>query len=304
MIDTVERFPDPSEGFPEVVTGRNRDVPGTERNDPDQPFLLDLRSRSAFQRGHLRGSSNLPAAQVARSLFVLPPRDVPIVLIHPVRATVERVAAVLLERGWANLQIHILKVQATPPEGWATGRIPHRGWRPAPFLEEALHITGDIRGMAIDLACGAGRNAVRLGLRGTPVLGVDILPDSVRQAMRLARLAGAPRGRVRFRTLDLTAHPERVLRPGRYAAVLCFRFLDRRLFPLMAGALAPGGWLVLQTFLIDQRAHHGKPRREAHLLERGELKASFSRLEPHILREGCEPDGNWYGSFLARNPGH
>ena len=301
---------DRNQPLPEEVTADSEHVPGERIVNTECPFLLDVRPARAFRDKHLAGSVNIPAAVLTRRLFALPPRGRPIVLVDVDRGRAAGAARTLRERGYHDVQVRQLRTDRPPAGGWASGPESHRGWEPAAFLVEALGRIRDIAdgreplidGQALDLACGAGRNAVHLGLRGVSTLGVDILPDSIHQSALLARLAGAPAGRTRFRTFDLTKQPERLLRPRHFAAVLCFRYLDRNLFPLIERALSPGGWIIFQTFLVDQRTRHGKPRSDRHLLRQGELGTAFSSLEPITYREGQEPDGNWYGTLLARRP--
>jgi hypothetical protein len=61
-------------------------------------------------------------------------------------------------------------------------------------------------------------------------------------------------------------------------AILVFRFLFRPLADRIETLLAPGGLLLYETFTVHQRALGGGPRRDAFLLEDGELPALFPRL--------------------------
>jgi SAM-dependent methyltransferase len=80
-------------------------------------------------------------------------------------------------------------------------------------------------------------------------------------------------------------------RPEVFQLVVCFRFLWRPLFPVLAAALAPGGALLYQTFTREQ-VRHGKPARADFLLESGELRASFERLGLRTVRYREEdPEG-------------
>lgn len=199
---------------------------------------------------------------------------------------------------------------ALAPDGLSAGRETSRLWEPAALLRacsDRLPRTG----RALDLACGSGRDATFLALRGLEVLGVDLLPDALRQARALARRATAPsardpvrRGRASFRRVDLTDDRAvgRLLRPGRFDVVTCFRYLDRRLLPHLSGALAPGGWLIYQTFLEAQARAGRKPRRPAFLLQPGELRRAFPGLEVLQFTEGPDDRGDHLASLVARAP--
>jgi len=43
--------------------------------------LVDLRAAAVYRRSHLRGSVSIPAPLLLRSLFLLPPRDRPLILL-------------------------------------------------------------------------------------------------------------------------------------------------------------------------------------------------------------------------------
>jgi len=126
------------------------------------------------------------------------------------------------------------------------------------FLVEHAHLLP--AGRTLDLAAGTGRNAAFLAARGHTVIAVDV------SWAGLAHLrAAAPR--VACVQMDLDAPGFRV---GTAANVVVVSFLDRRLFAEIAHWLRPGGRLLWDTFLVDQRTI-GHPREAAFLLERGEL---------------------------------
>ena len=79
--------------------------------------------------------------------------------------------------------------------------------------------------------------------------------------------------------------------PGSADTVIVISFLDRRLFAEIAGWLRPGGILVWDTFLLEQR-EIGHPRNPAFLLARGELVARLgSAFRVLATREGGVEDG-------------
>ncbi len=180
----------------------------------------------------------------------------------------------------------------------------NRTWEPAPLLREFIKGLPQA-GAAIDLACGSGREAAFLALHRPAVLGVDILPDALRQARALARAAGVAPGRLRLRRADLTeaGTAGALLPPQRYRVILCFRYLDRALLPAVARALAPGGWVIYQTFLEAQARAGRRPKRPAYLLQPGELHRAFAGaggLEIIHYAEGPDARGDHLASLVGR----
>jgi tellurite methyltransferase len=81
-------------------------------------------------------------------------------------------------------------------------------------------------------------------------------------------------------------------------AIVNINFLDRTLFPKFARALRPGGWLIAETFLVDQ-AVLGHPRDPRFLLGHGELRALADGLEVEEYREGLITYPNGERAFRA-----
>jgi tellurite methyltransferase len=273
----------------------------------DRPVIVDIRSREAYRRGHIRGAVCVPRERLPRSLFLLPPRERYLLLIGRDGAAAAEGAQFLAGHG----RPRVAWLDGSPrdlPRRWLRpGVEANRAWEPAPLLREfiaRLPRTGE----AIDLACGSGREAAFLALVRPRVLGIDILADAGRQARALARAAGVPPGRLTLRRADLT-DPRTVgdlLRPRRFRIILCFRYLDRALLPVVARALAPGGWVMYQTFLEAQAKAGRKPRRPAFLLRPGELRRAFESdggIEVMHYTEGPNDRGDHLASLVGRARG-
>ena len=115
---------------------------------------------------------------------------------------------------------------------------------------------------ALDVAGGAGRNAVFLARRGFVVTVADISPAG----LALARAAAAGLS-VRCLEMDLEVAP---LPPGPFDLVLTIDFLHRPLFAAFPGVLAPGGLLVVAHPTRANLARHPHPSARF-LLDEGEL---------------------------------
>jgi tellurite methyltransferase len=149
---------------------------------------------------------------------------------------------------------------------------------PSPFLVEHAHLLRS--GVVLDVAAGTGRNAAFLAARGHHVIALD----GARAALARVRAADA---RIACVQMDLDSPG---VRSGSADAVVVVNFLDRRLFAEVGRWLRPGGTLVWDTFLIDQR-EIGHPRNPSFLLARGELGERLAG-EFRILaaREGAVED--------------
>ena len=122
---------------------------------------------------------------------------------------------------------------------------------------------------ALDLACGAGRNAVYLAGQGWDVTACDISLEGLRKAQELARERDV---RLKLFCQDL----ETVALPAAcFDLIICFFFLQRELFPQIQAALRPHGLLVYKTYTTDQLPFRGRPRHPLHLLQPQELLEAF-----------------------------
>jgi len=93
---------------------------------------------------------------------------------------------------------------------------------------------------AIDLACGAGRNALYLAERGWEVTAVD----GSEKAIELVQERAVARGlHVHTKVVDLTA-PHFILTPEAFDLTLIAYYLQRDLFPKVKAAVRPGGTVL------------------------------------------------------------
>jgi tellurite methyltransferase len=91
---------------------------------------------------------------------------------------------------------------------------------------------------------------------------------------------------IEWRELDLEGSwPEL----GTFDAVLVFNYLDRASMPRILRLVAPGGLLMMETFLEAQREAGWGPTSDQHLLRPGELARLVSPLRVVHGREVLEP---------------
>ena len=166
---------------------------------------------------------------------------------------------------------------------------------PLPFVENALtRLPQSVR--VLDVACGSGRHCCAAAKRGHHVVGVDV------DAAALERLqAHLPQATtLRFDVEENASLPPDL---GHFDVVITTFFLFRPLIPAIAAALRPEGAWWLETFHVDNRTHHGTPRREHFALQTGEAAALAAAhgLGVHTVDEG-EHNGVWTTQLIARRP--
>lgn len=162
---------------------------------------------------------------------------------------------------------------------------------PSPWL---LRWPAAIRpgGSALDLACGAGRHVRHLAAQGMRVTAVD------RDAQALAGLDDV----ARVVQADIEAGPWPLV-GERFDLVLVTNYLWRPLLPTIVESVAPGGWLIYETFALGQQTI-GRPARAEFLLAPGELlEACRGQLRVVAYEDGFEPasaDGTVNARYVQR----
>ncbi|MFF4542074.1 class I SAM-dependent methyltransferase [Streptomyces aureus] len=165
--------------------------------------------------------------------------------------------------------------------------------RPVPFFVSkpdenlAAHLDRGLiaPGRALDLGCGAGRNALYLASRGFQVDAVDLSPVAITWGKDRAQESGLD---VRFLCGDAFTLPAAEL-SGPYDLVVdsgCFHHLPphRRTsyLGLLDRVLAPGGHLALTSFAAGDGGM-GSELTDAELYRRGDLQGGLA-YTPESLR--------------------
>jgi len=154
-------------------------------------------------------------------------------------------------------------------------------------------------GVAIDLACGEGRDALFLARLGYRVTAIDTSAVALAKAAQLADRHGI---RIEWRRLDL----EEDYQPpaATFDVVTCHNFLHRPLLASLPPALRPGGLLIYATFLEGQEIY-GRPANPAHLLHHGELARTCADLEILDQQQGLTTyrgEAAYRAAIVARRP--
>ena len=127
------------------------------------------------------------------------------------------------------------------------------------------------RGPVLDVASGAGRHARLFAARGLEVTAVD------REAQSIPG--------VRFVNADLEDGSPWPFAGQRFGAIVVTNYLHRPLFPPLSAALAEGGVLIYETFMLGNE-RYGRPSNPDFLLRPGELLEAFGALTVVAFEQG------------------
>ncbi|MGE5219013.1 MAG: class I SAM-dependent methyltransferase [Chloroflexota bacterium] len=139
-------------------------------------------------------------------------------------------------------------------------------------------------GRALDIACGKGRNALFLAARGFDVTALDVSAVALSEGRRRAE-----ERKLKIDWLEIDLEKEGL--PGSdYDLIVDINYLQRALLPQIKAAVKPGGFVIFETYLIDQQTI-GHPKNPDYLLGHNELLNAFSSFRVLLYREGKFTDG-------------
>jgi SAM-dependent methyltransferase len=171
------------------------------------------------------------------------------------------------------------------------------GVEPNRFL--VAEVDGLEPGRALDLACGAGRNAVWLAEQGWPVTGADFSDVELANARGLAAERGVEVEWVQADLLDWEPPP----RAFDLVAVLYLQLPAEERQPVharAANAVAPGGTLlVVGHDLQNLNGGHGGPQDPRVLFTPDEIAAELPGLEVEKAERVLRPVGTEDGEVQA-----
>lgn len=171
--------------------------------------------------------------------------------------------------------------------------------RPISFVMSCLSQL-PVKGLALDIAAGAGRHSLALARHGLRVDAIDISWQGLQLTRQRALEAQLSLEQIRCIVADIEqTWPLR----GQYDVILVSFFLHRPLFPIVKDCLLPGGWLIYETYTIEQLGRPGRPRlaRPDFFLKPGELESAFSDFEILFYDEGMHKN-RATAQLLARKP--
>lgn len=135
----------------------------------------------------------------------------------------------------------------------------------------------------LDIGSGEGRHSLAAAERGADVVAIDRDTDRLESGRATAEQRHL---KIDWQAVDLEGDWPDL---GTFDMVLVFNYLDRARWSRIIDAVAPGGTLMVETFLVAQRDLGWGPESDDHLLRPGELARLVSPLEIIHGREVLEP---------------
>ncbi len=163
---------------------------------------------------------------------------------------------------------------------YAAGEYRSRTW-PSPLLEAWLQRFPP--GQALDIACGAGRNALRLAQAGYQVDALDISSVALERGRQSAEQRGLE---INWQQADLD---DLQLQAGHYQLITIIRYVNRNMTQALVDALCPGGWLLFEHHLRTPLDVDG-PRSPAFRLDPQEPLQMFTDLRILHYEEAIRND--------------
>lgn len=147
---------------------------------------------------------------------------------------------------------------------------------PSDIVRRFFHLAA--KDTALDIAAGAGRNAMFLAREGFSVDAVDISDVAMKQLS-----AADPR----IRTVNADFDTYRIPQSG-YSLIVNVNFLNRCLFPYIIEGLKPEGVVIFETYIEAPGEDHATMQKD-YLLRRNELLHAFLPLRIVYYREFMKP---------------
>lgn len=155
---------------------------------------------------------------------------------------------------------------------------------PSVFLTERLPALGLTAGArALDLACGAGRNALYLAAEGFAVTGID----GSAVALERAAARSAADADIHWEVADLEQGLPSGL--GYFDLIVLVRYVNAPLLASLPAALRPGGVLLVEQHLMSTQPVGG-PGRDTFRVSRNELRSAVPQLTCVVAEQGLIPD--------------
>lgn len=287
--------------------------------------VIDCRALPHFVESHLIGSTSIDAQELFDRMHELPQRDVSLALYGDETSLIKAIQF-LTDKGYKIDQVarwpdDIERYKGSTRLDLLSGEKSKQLWAPAKIIQHFIDNylddlnalkTSNLKGL--DIACGSGRDMISLAQNGVEMTGIDYHSDALKRARRLAKSnqvdiqtlkldLEASKLDLETPKLDLNAAetPLRCFDADSFHIVSVLRYLHRPLLSQLDRLIAPGGFIVYQTFM-EVCEKISSPKNPRFLLKPNELNSVFSSY--HIYRDEIETlkDGRPVSAFIAQKP--
>lgn len=258
---------------------------------------LDFRESTAFQAGHFSNAAQFHWPELQSQLNQLPAPPSSLGLIAQTEEQANQVQCFLQQKSYCvaeKLTIQTFQQLSEQQPGLVITGPSARLWSPTSVLEQWIVHNNIPPGLALDLGCGGGRDAVFLAESGWAVTAID---NQARVLDRAENLAKSRNVKVNWQLADVRTIQSQ--REQLYDLVLMIRFLNRDLYPYIRDITRPGGYVLIHTF-SEGAQRFGSPKQASRIVQLHELAKEFSEFE--IIIDKIEPleDGRPMATLLAR----
>ncbi len=146
------------------------------------------------------------------------------------------------------------------------------------LVDHSIHLNG---GVALDLACGLGKNSFYLAQLNYEVHALDISDVAIQYVKAEASKRSLP---IYPRLYDLTDFKKLNLAANSYDLVIITYFLDRRIFPLVKSIIKEKGYFFMETFYHSPQSKN-EPISNQYKLQPKELLSIFDNWKVHFFEE-------------------
>jgi SAM-dependent methyltransferase len=174
--------------------------------------------------------------------------------------------------------------------------LPGRLWSPNPLVSR--FVGGIVPGLAIDLGCGTGRDAVYLASLGWNVVAIDLLPDAIVRAKKFSERTLGDQSR-RIRWIEGDVKPFQFSEPVQL--LVSFRFLEISALQRGMVRLSPKGLLLGEVFTPTNREKNGRPANPNLVMDAEQASLFLHGMQVLHLEEVWE-EGSHFLRFAAVRP--
>ncbi|MDX1810810.1 MAG: methyltransferase domain-containing protein [Gammaproteobacteria bacterium] len=146
------------------------------------------------------------------------------------------------------------------------------------ILEEYAYLLPK-KGVALDLACGLGSDAVFLAEKGLTVKAWDISDQIV---TKINTFAQKQKLAITAEARDVVTSPPAA---NSFEVITVAHYLDRNIVPALIASLKPGGLIFYQTFLKEVTPDYSGPSNPDFRLGKNELLQLFAELDIVFYQE-------------------